>query len=70
MCRYLSNDYFNHSLLSKDILRLQILSMPAGSKYYDVTTVEQIPICGWKCCGETGSIFTGFNLCSLIAVGP
>jgi len=36
--------------------------MPAGSKYYDVTTVEQIPICGWKCCGEIGSIFTGFSL--------
>jgi len=70
MSRYLSNDYFNRSLLSKDILCLPISSMPAGSRYYNVTAVEQMSICGWKCCGEIDSIFTGCNLCLLIAVGP
>ena len=48
MCRCLSNDYFNYSLLYGDILQLPILSMPTGSRYYDVTAVEQMSICGWK----------------------
>jgi hypothetical protein len=68
--RYLSNDHFNHLLLSRDILHLPILSVPAGSMYYDVTNVEQMSIYGWSCCEGTGSIFYGCNLCLLVAVGP
>lgn len=70
MCRYLPNDYFNHSLLSKDLLHVPNLSMPVGSGYYDVTTVEQMSICGWNCCEGIGSVFAGCNLCLLTAVGP
>jgi hypothetical protein len=42
--RYLSNDDFNHSPLSRAILHLPILSMPAGSRRYAVTIFEQMPV--------------------------
>jgi hypothetical protein len=52
--KYLPDADFCHPPFSRDISHLPMLSTPARSRPYQVTTVEKMSICGLNCYEQIG----------------